>query len=185
MPPVFGLLGTAAGYWLGDVLTRSEHYTEGDATVLSNTIILGAGVPTAIASLSNSEEGRLYAVTALLGSAGGFFLGNLMLKGRDFTPGEGVMTTLGAAAGGLIGFGFATAIAKNSDPAGVYLTGVALGATAGFALVFNVYKDVTKKPGRSSSWKMSFSPAGLLTAVGPMQGKTDMPVPLVMLSARW
>jgi hypothetical protein len=158
-------LGLAGGYLLG----RTGEWTRGDAFVFRNVTAIGGLLGIAVGDLiqqprvvTESQPGggsysyvddgfsRTHSGAGLAGTAAGVMLGRALLKGRNFSTGQGTFLTLGPLAGGLLGVGIAYLATPekqyNYDPSipyrdpndhsELYLTMGALGAAAGFAAMY-------------------------------------------------
>ncbi len=180
-----GLLGTGAGYFIGSEMAGAQHYTQGDATVLANMGILGAIIPPAIISATDSEDEKLYVGAAMAGSIGALVLGHSMLANRDFTRSQGTFTTLGTLAGGLFGLGIATVATEDNSDGTTYLILGSLGAAAGFALMYSSYSEEAEAAASSFSWDINVSPLGLMTTFSDIGLVNNQPPPFLMISARF
>lgn len=134
-----GLGGAAVGVISGYELAPHRDFTWGDSEVLRAAGYLGgyaALVPLVLAETTNY---RVYFPTVIAGMTGGLLIGDRLLEGRDFSPGQGIVTELSTLAGGAVGAGLGYLISPNNDhkaEAKIILTGGVLGAIGGFALAY-------------------------------------------------
>jgi hypothetical protein len=180
------VLGVSAlGYAAGSAFAHSSHYTAGDATVFTTAALLGAGVPPALASLTESEEARLYLGLSMAGCIGASVIANGFLATRDFSSAQGNYVSLATTAGGLMGAGLGLMAVGESDNGNTILALTAAGATGAFMLMCSSYSDRAAASARSSSWNLQINPAGLAAAFAPGAIRLRAPLPLVGVSARW
>jgi hypothetical protein len=157
-----GLLSMAAGAGVGYALSRTEPYTRGDAFLLRNAGILGAHIGLAVADAANPDGTRdkLYSALAVTGGTLGLIAGQRLVHGRDFTTAQGTFGTLGQIAGGLVGLGLGYLVSpRDGDQSTMLLAGSALGAGAGYALMY---------AGFARQAKVSVLPEGLDVLVDPL-----------------
>src|SRR5207244_2125216 len=79
------------------------------------------------------------AAVLVAGTLGGLYLGDRLLDGHDFTPGQGIVVELSSIAGGLVGGGLGYLVTPGDDDgtdAKIIATGAVLGAVAGFSLSY-------------------------------------------------
>lgn len=156
------LLGSAAGLVAGKMLANRQPYTRGDAYVLRGVGILGAYIPLAVVDMVDPEDDRAYTAAAMVGSVIGLGLGHRLVRGKDFTTGQGTLINLSELAGGLVGLGVAYLVSSDDDNSTLYLTSSALGATGGFLLLYPSFARNARAYEKSSSWNIHFAPEGLL-----------------------
>jgi hypothetical protein len=159
------LLGSAGGMIAGNLLTNHQPYTRGDAFVLEGAGLLGAYIPIAALDLFGVEGGKTYEAASMLGSVAGLALAHgSLLRGKDFTTGQGVLVQLGTLGGALTGAGIAYLFSSSRGDGTLFLTSSAIGALGGFALTYSLFsKDAQTREG-SSSWNLNLFPGGLLTS---------------------
>jgi hypothetical protein len=135
---VSGLLGAAGGYAGGYYYARERKPTWGDVEVLRTTGVVGAYAGVLPLILGEVENDRAYVFAAMVGGAGGLVLGDFLLRDRDFTTGQGIVTELSTFAGGAAGAGIGYLISPgdNLADAKIIATGAILGAAGGFALTY-------------------------------------------------
>ena len=155
-----GLLGSGIGYFAGNLISNSQDYTVGDASVFSNCGLLGAYVPTVINVITETNEPEPVVATAILGSALGMYIGDRLVKGKDFTKSQGTFITIGTFAGGLLGGALGLLIEGNdlnSDGKLVSLFS-SFGAVGGFTAMYLSFKDRAKIPESNTSLEFEFNP---------------------------
>jgi hypothetical protein len=184
------LVGTGVGLASGGLLARSQHYTRGDAYVLRAAGTLGAYMAMA-ASASVSKDDKAAVISTMTGAVGGLAVGHHLLRGKDFSTGQGVIIGLSEVAGGLFGTGLLLATGTDTDPAWPYLLASSGGALAGFWLTYHsLGARASTHGGKSSELRLDISPEGLLALRGGRSGhRTSVPagqaVPLVKLEYRF
>lgn len=166
------LFGSGCGLLTGKFLADNQPYTRGDAFVLRGTVILGAYVPLAVVDMTEPKENKAYTAAAMGGSVIGAGIGHLLVKGKDFTTGQGTLINLGELAGGLVGLGVAYLISSEKDNSSLYLTSSSLGALGGFWLLYKSFAKSARNYEKSSSWNFNFAPEGLVSyAIEKKYGK--------------
>ncbi|MBI4429856.1 MAG: hypothetical protein HY562_12145 [Ignavibacteriales bacterium] len=159
------LLGSAGGIIGGDFLTNDQTYTRGDAFVLEGAGLLGAYIPIAALDLFGVEEGKMYIATSMAGNIAGVAVAHrLLLRGKDFATGQGILIQLGTFGGALTGAGLAYLFSPSRGDATLFLTSSAIGGLAGFAITYGLFSGQAKKSEAGSSWNLKLFPAGLLTS---------------------
>jgi hypothetical protein len=160
-----GLLGSFGGMFVGNAMANSQYYTRGDATVVTNTTILGYLVPLSalvVADANNSGKSLWWGLT-LSGATLGTITGALLVKNEDFTSSHGTYITLSTLAGDLFGSGLGYLISGNNDQnTGKVVFGLGtVGAIAGFAIMYGSLKDEAAVPGTRGALDFNVSPLGL------------------------
>jgi hypothetical protein len=85
--------------------------------------------------LGEVEDRRAIAGTLVVGGLAGLYLGDRLLDGRDFSPGQGIVVELSTSAGALVGAGLGYLVSPDDDDTAagkVIATGAILGAAGGF-----------------------------------------------------
>jgi hypothetical protein len=159
------LVGSGVGLVAGHLLAKDQPYTRGDAFVLEGTSLLGAYVPLAMLDLFNVKSGKTYTAVSMAGAVTGLYLAHgYLLRGKDFTTGQGIMIQLGTLGGGLIGAGIAYLLSSDRGDGTLLLTSSAIGAVGGFALTYGQFSGQAQAKESSSSWRLNLNPAGLLAS---------------------
>jgi hypothetical protein len=183
------LLGSAAGLVGGKMLANRQPYTRGDAYVLRGVGILGAYIPLAVVDMAEPDDGKAYTAASMLGSVIGLGLGHRLVRGKDFTTGQGTLINLSELAGGLVGLGVAYLVSSDADDdnSALYLTSSALGATGGFLLLYRSFARRAEAYEKSSSWNIQFAPEGLLALAMNQRLKrsSERAIPLAKLEFRF
>jgi hypothetical protein len=183
------LLGSATGLVAGKMLAERQQYTRGDAYVLRGAGILGAYIPLAVVDMAEPEDDRTYTAAAMVGSVIGLGLGHRLVRGKDFTTGQGTLVNLGELAGGLVGLGVAYLVSPDDDDdnSSLFLTSSALGATGGFWLLYRSFARTAQTHARNPSWNIHLSPEGLLAyAMGKRSSRSsDLTISLAKLEFRF
>ncbi len=156
------LLGSGLGLLGGKLLSDHQPYTRGDAHVLCATGLLGGYIPLAVTDISGTENEKAYTAASMLGAVAGLGLGHRLVKGRDFTTGQGILIKLSEVAGGLLGLGVAYLVSsEDEDNNALYLTSSSIGATGGFWLMYRPYAQSARTGNESSSLNINISTEGL------------------------
>jgi hypothetical protein len=165
------LLGSGAGLLYGKLLSDHQPYTRGDAFVLRGAGFLGAYLPVAAVDLAHPEDEKAYTASAMIGVVAGLSVGDFLVKGKDFTTGQGTLINLGELAGGLVGLGVAYLVSSEDDNSALYLTSSAVGATAGFWLLYRSFSRSAQTDRKASSLDVQFAPEGVLAYVMSKKSK--------------
>lgn len=177
------LLGSLGGAVYGNYLANQQNFAPGDASVMSNAGLLGGligGVPLVFLEPDN---GRVVVGTLMASSALGFYFGNEMIKGHDFSSNNATYISLGTIGGGLIGLGLAAIVLNKSDSettAKIGYTMVTACATLGYAITYGSLRDGAKVGKGTSQLNMNFNPFGLFA--GNFNKKTGYSVPFMNLN---
>jgi len=160
------LAGSGLGLLGGGLLSRTQHYTRGDAYVLRAAGTLGAYLALA-GSASVSDDDKAAVASYMAGTLGGLAAGHYLLRGRDFTTGQGVIVNLSQVAGGLFAAGLVFITGVDTDPVWPYMVSSSAGALTGFWLTYRSLGDKSRMHGRSSSsLRFDICPEGLLALAG-------------------
>lgn len=159
------LLGAGMGLVGGNLLAKDQPYTRGDAYVLEGASLLGAYIPLAVLDLFDVKGGKTYAAASMAGAGAGLYLAHgSLLRGKDFTTGQGILIQLGTLGGGLIGAGIAYLLSSNRGNGTLLLTSSAIGALGGFAITYGLFSRQAQTRETSSSWRLNLIPTGLLAS---------------------
>jgi len=157
------LLGSGVGLVAGKMLSESQDYSRGDAQVLKGSGLLGAYLPLALVDMANPDNVRIYAAASMVGSVLGLGRGQKLVKGKDFSTGQGYLIELSGFAGGLLGLGVAYLISPEDEfNSTLFLSSSALGATGGFWLMYHYYAPKAETVSQTGNWNLSIRPEGLL-----------------------
>jgi hypothetical protein len=192
--------GSGAGLLAGGLLARSQHYTRGDAYVLRAAGTLGAYVGMA-ASASASDDEKAAVASSMAGAVAGLGAGHQLLRGRDFTTGQGVLINLSQVAGALFAAGLLSITGTDTDPVWPYMAASSVGAAVGFWATYRSLGDKARThgressgeypPGRLSSLRLDVCPEGLLAYAGTWlgdsrtRGMSSRPAPILRLQYRF
>ncbi len=158
------LLGSGLGLISGKWLAGQQPYTRGDAQVLNGTGLLGAYIPLALVDMTGTDNEKAYVAASMLGSVTGLWLGQKLVKGKDFTTAQGYLIELSELAGGLLGLGFAYILSpKDNVNSTLFLTSSAVGAAGGFWIMYGYYAPKAESDSQASSWNVNIRPEGLLS----------------------
>jgi len=156
------LAGSGVGLLSGGLLSRTQRYTRGDAYVLRAAGTLGAYLALA-GSASVTDDDKVAVASSMAGALGGLGAGHHLLRGKDFTTGQGVLVNLSQVAGGLFAAGLVFIAGVDTDPVWPYMVSSSAGALTGFLLTYHSLGDKARTHGRSSSTlRLDISPEGLL-----------------------
>ncbi|MDP8238871.1 MAG: hypothetical protein P9X24_07265 [Candidatus Hatepunaea meridiana] len=182
------LLGSGVGMWGGKWLADRQHYTRGDAYVLSAAGLLGAYIPIAVIDIVEPKDDKIYTAASMLGAFVGLSMGNKLVQGKDFTTGQGSLIRLSELAGGLLGAGFAYLVSSDDkDNSALYLSSSAIGATTGFWLMYRSYSQSAQTSPKDFLWNFRIVPEGLLVHAMNNRISSDLrtPFPLLKLDIRF
>ena len=161
------ILGTFGGYVLGNYISNTQNYSRGDAICFANTWSLSAALPVSLLIAAKSDEPKLYVGTAIVGAGLGMWLGNELVKAKDFSTSQGVYMSLGSFGGAFVTGGLSfLLIGDDEDNWKIIPPIMALGAIGGFAITYLVFADEPKSQEKSlsSGFKLDFNPLAISTA---------------------
>jgi hypothetical protein len=178
--PLTFLASSAAGLIIGNNIAKKGYYTQGDASVLGSTAILGAYLPVAAltAFSPDSDNGKIYTLAASLGSIGGLYIGDKIAQKYDFSNRQGVIISLAELAGGLTGFGVGSLL-NQGEPNAVNAITAGLGALAGLYFMTKNYTKDKNQEDKNLSFRINFNPMGLASV------KSNYATPMVNASIRF
>jgi len=162
---VAGLAGSAAGFWAGQLLSKRQNYSLGDASILGATGGLGAYLPCAFMLAGAVDEPKAYTAGAMAGSVLGLAAGHLLTADRDLTEGQAFLLGLGVASGNLLGLGITYLSRPNDFNSRMFFASSAIGSVAGFALAWWWAADDTQAAAPPGNVQFRLSPDGLLAAL--------------------
>jgi hypothetical protein len=170
------LLGSGLGLWSGKMLAQRQNYTRGDASVLSAAGLLGAYLPLTFVDVFKPDNGKAYTTAMILGGIAGLGIGNALVRGRDFSTSQGNYIRLSEYAGGLLGLGLAYLVSSDeNDNSTLYLASGAVGATAGFWLMYRANARTALISPKGISMNLQIVPQGLIGLVS----EQNYPAPLL------
>jgi hypothetical protein len=123
-------LGSLGGAYLGYRMGEAGGYTQGDARIYALGGLLGPSLMAALLEPTGVQGPRVGSTLLLASNVGGLLAGRALVGGRDFTPAQGSLVTLGTFAGGLFGSGLSTIL--DTSPEATQIVG-SLSAIAGYA----------------------------------------------------
>lgn len=158
------LAGTGAGFAATNYLSKSQHYTQGDAFVFRGAGTMGAYSAISAVNLAQSDNEKVYAGAFIAGSLSGLFLGDHLVREKDFTPAQGTFIELGQLAGWFTGLGIAYLIQNpnSSSDDRLFSTMSAVGGIAGYTLMYRTFADKALEKAAKVSWNFHIMPQNLL-----------------------
>lgn len=119
--------------------------------------IFAAGVPLLWVEPDDEE---VIANVLMLGGIGGLTAGHYLLAGKEFSFGRGLLVDLGTIAGGLTAAGLTyLLLPSDTDHRGdIIMTTAALGASAGFGLMFYSLGDAGDEDEQASTLPLQVFP---------------------------
>jgi hypothetical protein len=143
------LAGSAAGALGGVVYADNRRLSEGDASVVGFTGMVGTYVALAPLLVAEVDNDRAIAGGLMAGAAAGLFAGDYLIRDVDYGRSEAGLVTLGTLAGGLLGAGGAfLATPDDADDAKWIVSGSAAGAVGGLLIML---KAVEPRPESAAS----------------------------------
>lgn len=165
------LAGSFAGYFLGNYVANTQDYTSGDATVSFMPAWLSLYLASSVTIIaSNNLSPEAFSIVSILSTGIGAYIGNNLVKGRNFTESQGNYTVLAVLAGSLIGSGIGALLFKedgNSDAGRFLPLAGCLGGIAGYTIAYEGYKGAASESGSTSSLDFGISP---LAAIEGLKG---------------
>ncbi len=132
---IAGLGGAIGGFYLGHHMKYRDSYSIGDVGVMRTTRFLGGVIPVAAMLENDVDEGKPVVAAAMIGMGAGIFIGDLMVRGYDFTEKQNLMMDLGTGAGALLG----GAVSAFGDREGTML--MSAGAVIGLGITYATLKN--------------------------------------------
>lgn len=154
--------GSLAGMIAGTQLADHGHYTRGDGYVLRGIGMLGAGIPAAIADVSE-QDGKTTANLATAGSVVALGVGHRLLRNLDFSSAQGLTVLI--AEFGVATLATAAVVSAEPDHSGPYSLAAAFGGTAGFILGFANASRSARTIRHSLDLDFQFNPLPLMTEI--------------------
>lgn len=151
------LVGAAAGVIVGNTVANGQHYSTGDASMYSISGLFGATLPWVVLATIAPEQSSFTVVSTLsiATTIGGLWLGDHLVRGKDYRASDGTIASLSVLGGALIGVGVSM-IADNSSAAAILTYAGALG---GFAVSLAMAKP-TRETKSTSSLEFNINPMG-------------------------
>jgi hypothetical protein len=156
----FGVVGLATGA----VLANTQTFTRGDVAMVKGAIYLGAAVPIATGLALSKEDSKTLTAAGIGGSVAGVVVGNMLVRNKDFTSGQGALTLLSTVGGVLGGMGLTYAVIGGDHDAGPYAVAGTLGGILCYGLAYSAYSpEATANSDHSLRFDPEVTPA-MLTA---------------------
>ena len=162
-----GIAGALSGLAAGYLVSRTDHYTTGDALMIQIGSLMGAWFGENVSFYYSSDAAtRWNALTVSAFSTLGLVAGHYLVAGHDFAISQTGMTTLGTVAGALLGAGLSYIL-----PIGDYRFNswcAFAGAAGGFAIMYAIFqgdavKDVKKDQKLGIEWSVNpFALSGMI-----------------------
>lgn len=130
------LAGSLVGFGAGELYRRSRGLTWGGAELVRLSALLGLFVTPALAESLSLDSVREVALTGLVTTAGGAFLGDWLARDRALSVGDALLIDVSAVGGAFFGAGVMYMINDNLSSSSAYLWSALLGASAGYALAY-------------------------------------------------
>jgi hypothetical protein len=182
------LLGSGLGLIAGSWLSNRQHYTQGDANVLRAAGFLGAYMPLPIVDVTDPENDKAYPAASMAGAVLGLGMGDMLVRGKDFSTGQGRLITFSEFAGGLVGLGCAYLFSsEDGDNNTLFLSASSVGAAAGFFFMYRSFAGDARVDEPGSSLNINFTPEGMLTLAmgGNSKYLTEGHIPIVRVDFRF
>lgn len=179
------LAGTAVGYAAGVYLANDQHYTVGNASVVSNTIGLGTLLPVA-AWLVILDPARFeipsgyrvpFAASAMAGTIFGTYIGHNWIKDLRLSEAQGNYLALATLGGTLFGAGAAYLVDPRPNSVTPYVLLITAGAVGGFGIMFDYCRNHPEHFEETMKLDLNVTPSGLLGALNSNFASRDGRVP--------
>jgi len=147
-------LASAASLAGGALAAGQRGYSWGDAEIVRTTGLVVAGLAAATIDVGHdigaddpdrddglsdpNDDPKPYIAAAMAASLAGIVLGDRLVAGADFSPGQALLADLGTLAGGALGLAAAYLLTHDPDESGPFTIGAALGGAGGFALTYRL-----------------------------------------------
>lgn len=175
------LLGAAAGVFVGNAVADGQHYSSGDASMYGITGFLGAALPWVVIATIQPDDlsVTLASSISVASTIGGLWLGDQLVRGKDYRGTDGTISVLSMVGGGLIGLGAAIAVDDpDLSPALTYA-----GALGGFAVSLAMAKPRSETKS-TSALEINVNPMGPLMLQRDAYGITR-PAPFAIARYRF
>lgn len=175
------LLGAAVGVIAGNAVADGQHYSPGDASMYGITGFLGAALPWVVIATIQPEDisVTLASSISIATTVGGLWLGDQLVRGKDYRGTDGTLSILSMVGGGLIGLG--AAIATEDPDLGPAFTYA--GALGGFAISLAMAKP-NRETKSTSALEINVNPMGPLMLQRDAYGITR-PAPFAIARYRF
>jgi hypothetical protein len=160
------LLGGAAGYLIGNAVSKSDTYTRGDVRAVGAMSLLNGALGTCIIIdiLEDVEPGDWGWLFPAAGMVSGTLLGQAWMKNTNLTPRQGMNSIWMASGGAVLGLGIALIINSDSfTPWYAIPYATSLGAFA-YSIESSRKKNAalaTVSDGSWNRWSFSFMPQNI------------------------
>lgn len=155
------LAGTAAGFFAGNTIANMQDYSSGDASVMSTVGVVGAYVPLGILLMTDLDDGKVYAASAMAGAIGGIALGHHLVSGHQFTDAQGNYVALGTLASTAVAVGAAYLIGSDNADEKMFAGAALVGSVGGVALMYSLLEDDARDTRMGSGLRFDISPAAI------------------------
>lgn len=175
------LLGAAAGVIAGDRIADGQRYSAGDATMYGITGFFGAALPWVVFAAVQPEDlsVTLASSISVATTIGGLWLGDRLVRGKDYRDTDGNIAFLSLLGGGLIGLGAGIAVEDpDITPALIYM-----GALGGFGISLSMAKP-RRDTKSMSALEINVNPMGPLMLQRDAYGITR-PAPFAIARYRF
>jgi hypothetical protein len=179
------LLSSLGGMYAGNLLSGDGSYTRGDAYVMRTAGLLGAYTSTTLLYMIDVEEGKSYAAAAMIAGAAGIYGGDLLVRDKNFSTGQGTLMSLSSLTGGLVGLGIAFLISSDDSNGKLYLALSNLGAIGGFYYLYNMYAPEAQTATSTTGWNFHVYPEGLTTLVAKKSFGNSAQYPMPLMSVQY
>ncbi len=142
------LAGAAGGVIAGNAVADGQHYSSGDASMYGITGFFGATLPWVVLATVQPDDlsATLVSSLSIATTIGGLWIGDQLVRGKDYRTTDGTISVLSLLGGGLIGLGIAELV--DSDRAYSALTYA--GAVGGFAISLAMAKPAAETKSMSA-----------------------------------
>ncbi|MDB5033511.1 MAG: hypothetical protein JWQ98_752 [Chlorobi bacterium] len=185
------LLGSAAGFAAGNAMANMQHYTPGDAYVLTASCAMSAYALPAMFYLSgldvSESNGKIHTLATIAGGAAGLVLGHYLVKDHEFSTPHGQYIALGTGAGFALGLGVAYLISPRGGDGSIYVGSALVGGAGAFGLMYSLLQDGNRSRTGSSNLRFDISPIGVAAFAlgrGPVAG-SDITLPVATMQYRF
>ncbi len=141
-------------------------------------------VPMSLEEVKAFRTGDIMTIASMLGGAVGLGIGNKIVKGKDFTTGQGALVILGEFLGGVFGTGVAL-LGPGGSPL-LFSIASSLGAVGGLYLTYSMFSEQAVDAHGLSSWELDLDMSGLLAYYTSRNSDNDMPnLPIVGVTVKF
>ncbi len=123
-----------AGQYLGYLFSKARSYTRGDVLIMLGSTFYGIFLPATFLFSLDSKIESLNTLFLISGSYAGLYIGDYLVKNKEFSTFDGTMVLLGQSGGALLATGITYMLFPHNIKLNLYSS--LIGQTVGFAGIY-------------------------------------------------